>query len=133
AALLPPPSRSDADAPRESVVAGASPAPATPQPELLVASGREKRRLARSARAKGPAILIAADVETSARWAQRLARIDRVVRLDSGVADDERAAAWHRLRDGSARLATGTRSALLAPLRPPARLRPVAEDHGARN
>ena len=46
------------------------------------------------------------------------------MRLDSGVADDERAAAWHRLRDGSARLATGTRSALLAPLPSPAVLGP---------
>jgi primosomal protein N' (replication factor Y) len=116
AALLPPAARSDADAPHESTP-DASPAPAAPLPELLVANGREKRLLERLERAKGPALLIAADVETSARWAQRLARIDRVVRLDSGVADEERAAAWHQLRDGSARLATGTRSALLAPLR----------------
>ena len=130
AALLPPPSRSDADAPRESAP-HASPAPAAPLPELLVASGREKRLLERLERAKGPALLIAADVETSARWAQRLARIDRVVRLDSGVADEERAAAWDRLRDGSARLATGTRSALLAPLRPPAVLALVDEHEAA--
>jgi len=128
AALLPPPSRSDADAPRESAVAEASqPEPAERKPELLVASGREKRLLDRIERAKGTAMLIAADVETSARWAQRLARIDRVVRLDSGVADDERAAAWHGLRDGSVRLATGTRSALLAPLRAPAVLALVDE------
>src|SRR5262249_45670074 len=70
AALLPPPSRSDADAPRASVVTDTSPAPAERKPELLVASGREKRLLERIERAKGPAILIAADVETSARWAQ---------------------------------------------------------------
>ncbi|MEK7715007.1 MAG: primosomal protein N', partial [candidate division NC10 bacterium] len=57
-----------------------------------------------------------------ARWAQRLAKLGRVVRLDSGVGDDERAAAWRALGEGSARLATGTRSALLAPLRPPAML-----------
>ena len=130
AALLPPPSRSDADAPRESARVDAAPAPA-PQPELLVASGREKRLLERIERTTGPALLIAADVETSARWAQRLARIDRVVRLDSGVADEERAAAWHGLRDGSARLATGTRSALLAPLRPPAVLALVDEHEAA--
>jgi primosomal protein N' (replication factor Y) (superfamily II helicase) len=128
AALLPPPSRSDADAPRESAVAEASqPEPAERKPELLVASGREKRLLERIERAKGTAMLIAADVETSARWAQRLARIDRVVRLDSGVEDHERAAAWHGLRDGSVRLATGTRSALLAPLRAPAVLALVDE------
>ena len=132
AALLPPPSRSDADAPRESGVADASPAaPAERKPELLVASGREKRLLERIERAKGAVMLIAADVETSARWAQRLARIDRVVRLDSGVADDERAAAWHRLRDGSVRLATGTRSALLAPLRSPAVLALIDEQEAA--
>ena len=131
AALLPPPSRSDADASRESARDDAAPAPDKPQPELLVASGRERRLLERIERATGPALLIAADVETSARWAQRLARIDRVVRLDSGVADDERAAAWHGLRDGSARLATGTRSALLAPLRPPAVLALVDEHEAA--
>jgi len=66
--------------------------------------------------------VIAADVETVAKWAQRLAKIDRVVRLDSGVPDEERAAAWRALRDGPARLAVGTRSALLAPLPPPATL-----------
>jgi primosomal protein N' (replication factor Y) (superfamily II helicase) len=132
AALLPPPSRSDADAPRESAVAEASqPEPAERKPELLVASGREKRLLERIERAKGTAMLIAADVETSARWAQRLARIDRVVRLDSGVEDHERAAAWHGLRDGSVRLATGTRSALLAPLRAPAVLALVDEHEAA--
>ena len=129
AALLPPPTRSDADALRESA-RDAAPAPA-PQPELLVASGREKRLLERIERTTGPALVIAADVETSARWAQRLARIDRVVRLDSGVADEERAAAWHGLRDGSARLATGTRSALLAPLRRPAVLALVDEHEAA--
>jgi len=131
AALLPPAPRTDADAPNERPRADASPAPAPPPPELLVANGREKRLLERLERAKGPALLIAADVETAARWAQRLARIERVVRLDSGVADEERAAAWHRLRDGSARLATGTRSALLAPLPPPAILALVDEHEAA--
>ena len=131
AALLPPPPRSDADAPPERARTDASPTPAPPPPELLVANGREKRLLERIERAKGAVLLIAADVETAARWAQRLARIDRVVRLDSGVADEERAAAWHRLRDGSARLATGTRSALLAPLPPPAVLALVDEHEAA--
>jgi primosomal protein N' (replication factor Y) len=75
--------------------------------------------------------VIAADVETVARWAQRLAKIDRTVRLDSGVADDERGAAWRALRDGSARLAAGTRSALLAPLPPPAALVLIDEHEAA--
>src|SRR6266850_2259143 len=131
AALLPPPPRADADASHKRAPADASPTPAPLPPELLVANGREKRLLERLERAKGPVLLIAADVETAARWAQRLARIDRVVRLDSGVADEERAAAWHRLRDGSARLATGTRSALLAPLPPPAILALVDEHEAA--
>src|SRR6266850_6779787 len=64
AALLPPP-RADADASHERARADASPPPAPPPPpELLVANGRGKRLLERLERAKGPALLIAADVET---------------------------------------------------------------------
>jgi primosomal protein N' (replication factor Y) len=96
-----------------------------------VAAGRERRLLERIEATTGAALLIAADVENAARWAQRLARIDRVVRLDSGVTDEERADAWNLLRDGSARLATGTRSALLAPLHPPAILALVDEHEAA--
>jgi len=119
AALLPPPS---ADAGSAPWPARRSPLPAPEKAELLIGAGREKRLLERIEGASGPVLVIAADVETSARWAQRLAKLDRVVRLDSGVGDDERAAAWRALGEGSARLATGTRSALLAPLRPPAML-----------
>lgn len=118
AALLPPPSRDAGGAPWP-----AQRPPAAPEkPELLIGAGRERRVLERIEQARGPVLVIAADVETSARWAQRLAKLDRAVRLDSGVGDDERAAAWRALGEGSARLATGTRSALLAPLRPPAML-----------
>src|SRR5206468_1551253 len=60
-----------------------------------------------------------------------LAKSDRVVSLDSAVPDGERAAAWSALRDGSAGLAAGTRSALLAPLPPPASLAPVDEHEAA--
>jgi primosomal protein N' (replication factor Y) len=114
AALLPPPVITDVggSAARGHAAAGR---PASPKPELLIGAGREKRVLERL-ETGGTALVIAADVETAARWAQRLAKIDRVVRLDSGVPDEERAAAWRALRDGSARLAAGTRSALLAPL-----------------
>src|SRR5947209_16900470 len=76
-------------------------------------------------------LVLADDVEPRAEWAQRLAKIDRVVRLDSGVPDEERAAAWSALRDGSARLAAGTRSALLAPLSPPATLVLIDEHEAA--
>jgi primosomal protein N' (replication factor Y) (superfamily II helicase) len=120
AALLPPPS-AEAEPIREITRNGARPIVSS-RPELLIGAGREKRVLERLESTKGTALVIAADVETAAKWAQRLARINRVVRLDSGVSDEERAAAWRALRDGSARLAAGTRSALLAPLPPPATL-----------
>jgi len=92
------------------------------RPTLLVGTGREEQILERIKEAKGGALVIAADVEAAARWAQRLAKLDRVVRLDSGVDEGARAQAWRQLADGSARLATGTRSALLAPVVEPGML-----------
>jgi len=92
------------------------PPPTAPRPEVLVGAGRERRLLERIAAATGPLLVLAADVETSARWAERLGKLDRVVRLDSGVPDAERHRAWAELAAGTARLATGTRSAVLAPL-----------------
>jgi primosomal protein N' (replication factor Y) (superfamily II helicase) len=121
AALLPPPAGEGTGGVVPRPAAGAD-RPGSPKPELLIGAGREKRVLERLEAKKGAALVIAADVETVARWAQRLAKIDRAVRLDSGVPDDERVAAWRALRDGSARLAAGTRSALLVPLPPPATL-----------
>jgi len=56
------------------------------------------------------------DIDAAARWATRLGKLGRVVRLDSGAEDDERAAGWRALAEGRAHLAVGTRSALLAPL-----------------
>src|SRR6266850_375529 len=131
AALLPPPSSAADGGSRGSARDGAGPVTTSPKPELLVGAGREKRLLERLEVAKGAVLVIAADIETAARWAQRLAKIDRVVRLDSGVSDDERAAAWQALRDGSARLAAGTRSALLAPLPSPATLVLIDEHEAA--
>ena len=128
AALLPPPPNRES---REGGPPEATPPPSPPKPELLVGAGREKRLLERIEAVTGAALVIAADVEAAARWAQRLARIGRVVRLDSGVPDGERTEAWNRLRDGAVRLATGTRSALLAPLRPPAILALVDEHEAA--
>jgi primosomal protein N' (replication factor Y) (superfamily II helicase) len=146
AALLPPPASAAAPPPTgralltppgRAVDAAASPG-ATGlaedshgrRPELLVGTGRERRLLDRLESARGRALVITADIETAARWAQRLAKIDRVVRLDSGVLDAERAAGWGALRDGSARLAAGTRSALLAPL-PPSAILALIDEHEA--
>jgi primosomal protein N' (replication factor Y) len=84
------------------------------KPELLVGAGRETRLLERIG--DGPALVIVPDVEGAARWAQRLGRRGSVVRLDSGVDDVERAAAWSALGEGTVSMAVGTRSALLAPL-----------------
>jgi primosomal protein N' (replication factor Y) len=119
AALLPPPLD-------DSAAAEPPPGPArieqAQRPQLLVGAGRERRVLERIEAAKGGALVLAADVEAAARWAQRLAKLDRVVRLDSGVDDATRAAAWRQFANGGARLATGTRSALLVPLPPLATL-----------
>src|SRR5437762_4296578 len=138
AALLPPPTtkRTPDAAPRRAADAAtraASDVSASPggRPELLVGAGREKRALDRIEAAPGAVLVIAADIETAARWAQRLARLGHAVRLDSGVPDAERVAAWDALRDGSARLAAGTRSALLAPLVAPATLVLIDEHEAA--
>src|SRR5207249_3237363 len=138
AALLPPPTtkRTPDAAPRRAADAAtrtASDVSASPggRPELLVGAGREKRALERIEAAPGAVLVIAADIETAARWAQRLARLGHAVRLDSGVPDAERVAAWDALRDGSARLAAGTRSALLAPLVAPATLVLIDEHEAA--
>src|SRR5436309_8077941 len=128
AALLPPPVASGSGPNR---ALGRRPATVLERPALLVGAGRERRLLERIAAMPGSALVIAPDLETTARWAQRLAKIDRVVRLDSGVTDEERAAAWNLLRDGSVRLAAGTRSALLAPLPPPATLVLIDEHEAA--
>jgi primosomal protein N' (replication factor Y) (superfamily II helicase) len=106
AALLPP----ALEAPATS--AGAT-GPAGNGVELLIGAGRERRLLDRIAQAPS-ALVIVPDVETAARWAQRLGRSRPVLRLDSGVDDAGRAAAWTRLAAGG--VAVGTRSALLAPL-----------------
>ena len=95
-------------APRRSATTAAAP------PELLVGAGRETRVLERIG--DGPALVIVPDIEAAARWTQRLGQRGSVVRLDSGVEDGERTEAWAALRAGTAALAVGTRSALLAPL-----------------
>jgi primosomal protein N' (replication factor Y) (superfamily II helicase) len=121
AALLPPPLAEASDA-RTEPPPGPARSAREQRPTLLVGAGREQRVLERLEGTKGGALVIAADVEAAARWAQRLAKLDRVVRLDSGVDEGARGQAWRQLADGGARLATGTRSALLAPLPPPGTL-----------
>src|SRR5205085_1297584 len=85
-------------------------------PELFVGAGRERRLVERLGTSDAPALVIVPDVEAAGRWTQRLEKYGTVARLDSGVDDDTRAHAWTALARGHARLAVGTRSALLAPL-----------------
>ena len=101
------------------------------RPALLAGAGRERRALARITSTTGAVLVIVPDVDAAARWAQRLGRTEPTVRLDSGAADAERAAAWARLAAGHVRLAVGTRSALLAPLLPPATLVLLDEQEAA--
>ena len=125
AALLPPPSEITG----RGVERPPSAAGAAGPVELLVGAGRERRLLERMIEAPS-ALLIVADVEAAARWAQRLARRVAVARLDSGAAEAARAEAWARFGDGTARVAIGTRSALLTPL-PPGALLALVDEHEA--
>ena len=86
------------------------------RPRLMVGHGRERRLLEQIETASGGTLVLVPDIDAAARWATRLARLGPVVRLDSGTADDERAAGWRALAEGRARIAVGTRSAILAPL-----------------
>jgi primosomal protein N' len=121
AALLPPPG---ADVPvRDAIRTSAGGGPSL---DVLVGAGRERRLLDRVAQA-ARALIIVPDLDSAARWARRLGLPGGVVRLDSGVEDAARAQAWQRLAEGTARVAVGTRSALLAPLPPPALLALIDE------
>jgi primosomal protein N' (replication factor Y) len=120
--LLPPPS---ADVAANTLATSGNTA-MPERPLVLSGSGRERRLL--ELIAAGPSLVITSDVESASRWAQRLERSGHVVRLDSGVADGERAAAWRALGAGRARLAVGTRSALLAPL-PAGAIAALVDEH----
>ena len=116
AALLPP-------APRRGSVESVAPpptlAPAPPvSPELWTDLGREARLAELAARADGSVLVVAPDIESAARWADRLDG----ARLDSGAPDAARRAAWFGAGRGRPRVVVGTRSALLVPLPPPATL-----------
>jgi primosomal protein N' (replication factor Y) len=103
----------------------------SPKPDVLIGMGRERRLLERVAAATAAALVIVPDVEAAGRWAQRLDKHGPVARLDSGVDDATRAGAWAALTAGDARLAVGTRSALLAPLPAGATLALVDEHEAA--
>jgi primosomal protein N' (replication factor Y) (superfamily II helicase) len=130
AALLPPPAAAEtgpvsgSDDPDPARAAGS-----TVAVEVLVGAGRERRLLERLAAAPS-ALVIVPDVEAAARWAQRLARRSKIARLDSGVADGARTEAWAQVAAGAARVAIGTRSALLAPL-PAGSLLALLDEHEA--
>lgn len=140
AALLPPVTAGVALAPP---AAGLAPSPATAPaplatapaspavlPELLLGGGREARALERARTSPGQVLVITPDVESATAWSHRLGAIGPVARLDSGAPDAERGRAWTALAAGTARLAVGTRSALLAPLGPGATLL-LADEHEA--
>jgi primosomal protein N' (replication factor Y) (superfamily II helicase) len=131
AALLPPPVASALDgAGHPASRANGAAEGEWPGAELLIGVGRERRLLERVGRASN-ALVVVPDVEAAARWAQRLARLGPVVRLDSGVDEATRASAWATLGGGEARLAVGTRSALLAPLASPGLVALVDEHEAA--
>jgi primosomal protein N' (replication factor Y) len=131
AALLPPPSELADTRGLGRARPVTAPRAGGPEPvELLIGAGRERRLLERVAEAPS-AMVIVADVEAAARWAQRIARSSPVVRLDSGADEAARAQAWASFADGGTRVAVGTRSALLTPLPPGALLALVDEHEGA--
>jgi primosomal protein N' len=90
AALLPPPLAAGGPGPGHAP--GRPPARAPERPELLVGAGREKRLLERIEATPGSALVIAADLETTARWAQRLPR--STASQGSTRACPTRSAAW---------------------------------------
>jgi primosomal protein N' (replication factor Y) len=124
-ALLPPPGPGPTTAQAFARDATVSPEP----PLVLSGSGRERRLLDRLADSPA-ALVITSDIDHAGRWTQRLEKLGRVARLDSGADDAERTAAWHALAAGRARLAVGTRSALLAPL-PPGAIVALIDEHEA--
>jgi primosomal protein N' (replication factor Y) len=97
-----------------------------PPAELWVGASREARLTERLLSEPGSALVITPDRESAARWGARL----DAARLDSGVSDEARRAAWFAAARGRARVVVGTRSALLAPLPPPATL-VLLDEHDA--
>jgi primosomal protein N' (replication factor Y) len=122
-ALLPPASPLSPPDPGPAATPGDAPLPV-----LLTGAGRETRLLEVVGAARRPALVLVPDVDAAARWAQRLARLGPVARLDSAVPDAERAAGWTALGRGDCVCAVGMRSAWLAPL-PPGAVLAVVDEH----
>jgi primosomal protein N' (replication factor Y) len=119
--LLPPPPRSRA---AETVSPAAESGQGDARPPELWTDHRRHARLASSLeRESGAVLVIAPDRDAVARWAKRL----DAARLDSGVGEAERRRAWFAASRGRSRVVVGTRSALLAPLPPPATLALIDE------
>jgi primosomal protein N' (replication factor Y) (superfamily II helicase) len=119
--LLPPVPRGGV---AETVSPAAAPPPAAPRtPELWMDDRREDRLLESLEREPGTALVITPDREAARHWARRL----DAPRLDSGAPEAERRRAWFAASRGRSRVVVGTRSALLAPLPPPATLALVDE------
>ena len=120
--LLPPPPRTGASepfAPPPEPAGGAA-----PSPEVWIGASRARRLVDLLRTEAGSALVIAPDREGAARWAKHL----EAARLDSGASEAARRAAWLAAARGRARVVVGTRSALLAPLPPPATL-VLLEEH----
>jgi primosomal protein N' (replication factor Y) (superfamily II helicase) len=87
-----------------------------PPPELWIGASRDARLTERLTNQPGSALVIVPDRDRAAQWAARL----DATRLDSGVPEAARRAAWFAASRGRARIVVGTRSALLTPFPPPA-------------
>jgi primosomal protein N' (replication factor Y) len=119
--LLPPPPRPGA---AETVSPPAESPAACARPSELWTEHRRETHLAECLeREPEAALVIAPDRDAAARWAKRL----DAARLDSGVGEADRRRAWFAASRGRGRVVVGTRSALLAPLPPPATLALIDE------
>lgn len=87
-------------------------------PTLWMDLDRHARLAEEVGRAPGSVLVVAPDIESAARWAERLG----AARLDSGAAEAARRAAWFGALRARPRVVVGTRSALLLPLPAPATL-----------
>ncbi len=126
AALLPPPQPADSTA-----TAPEWPESPPGTPELFVGADRGERVRREVESHDGGVLLLSADVATAAEWAASLAPLGPVARLDSGIGERERSRGWSALAAGAARLAVGTRSALLAPVPHPPMLLLIDEHDAA--
>jgi primosomal protein N' (replication factor Y) len=125
AALTPPPPRRGA---AEAVAPPPEPAlTAHEPPRLWTDTPRAERLAEEAARAPGPVLVVAPDIQAAARWAERLG----AARLDSGAPEPARRAAWFGAMRGRPRVVVGTRSALLLPLPSPATVALLDEQDAA--